>query len=60
VLANTCSKNGGAVFVTAIDNDERSIEKAGENIRQNNCHKISPALTNKPLSEKIRYRTGKY
>ncbi|HYK46687.1 MAG TPA: 50S ribosomal protein L11 methyltransferase [Parafilimonas sp.] len=38
----------GATNVIAVDNDERCIENAAENIRQNNCNKIQLALSDKP------------
>jgi len=38
----------GATNIIAIDNDERSIENAADNIRQNNCNKIQLVLSAKP------------
>jgi len=40
----------GATNVIAIDNDERCIENAAENIRQNNCNKIQLVLSDKPAA----------
>lgn len=38
----------GASYITAIDNDDWSINNAAENIQQNNCAKINLILTDKP------------
>src|SRR5205809_7074705 len=43
----------GAAAITAIDNDEWSINNAAENIQQNNCKKINLALGNKPPAKHI-------
>jgi ribosomal protein L11 methyltransferase len=40
----------GATNVIAIDNDERCIENAAENITQNNCTKIQLVLCDKPTA----------
>jgi ribosomal protein L11 methyltransferase len=40
----------GASLIKAIDNDDRSIENAAENISQNNCRKIILELNDKPSS----------
>ncbi len=44
----------GAKYITAIDNDEWSINNATENIHQNNCTKIKLSLSDHlPLKEKF-------
>jgi ribosomal protein L11 methyltransferase len=40
ILAILAEKPLGAAMVTAIDNDDWSIENAQENIRRNNCTRI--------------------
>jgi ribosomal protein L11 methyltransferase len=41
-----------AASITAIDNDEWSINNASENIQKNNCSKINLLLANKPDTNK--------
>ncbi|MBS1609722.1 MAG: 50S ribosomal protein L11 methyltransferase, partial [Bacteroidetes bacterium] len=39
----------GAASVTAIDNDEWSINNASENIQKNNCTNITLHLSDRPI-----------
>lgn len=50
ILAILADKSG-ASSVTAIDNDEWSINNAGENFQKNNCHKINLQLSDRPVSD---------
>lgn len=43
----------GAAAITAIDNDEWSINNSAENMQQNNCQAIELLLADKPVAGKV-------